>query len=99
MEEEERPQLYLKGSAKFIQYYSLVGLCLVFIGATADKYFRAFNSETGEEVWRYRTPYTGNSSPLSYRLQKNGKQYVVIAAGGHGWSKPGDAIMAFALPD
>ncbi len=72
---------------------------LVFIDATADKYFRAFDSQTGEELWKMRIPTTANASPLSYRLNKHGKQYIVVAAGGHGWSKPGDTIMAFALPD
>ena len=72
---------------------------LVFIAATTDKFVRAFASQSGEEVWRYRLPYTGNASPITYRLQDNAKQYVVLAAGGHGWSEPGDALMAFALPD
>mgnify|MGYP005669639859 CR=1 FL=1 len=72
---------------------------LVFIGATADNYFRALNTDTGEEAWRYRIPTTANANPLTYRLSKNGKQYIVIAAGGHGWSKPGDHLLAFALPD
>lgn len=71
---------------------------LVFIGATTDKFFRAFSAETGKEVWRHRTPYTANATPMTYRLRKNGKQFVVIAAGGHGWSEAGDALLAFALP-
>ena len=72
---------------------------LVFIGATADKYFRAFDARTGEEAWRFRTPTTANANPLTYRLKKDDKQYVVVAVGGHGWSKPGDSLMAFALED
>jgi quinoprotein glucose dehydrogenase len=71
---------------------------LVFIGATTDKFFRAFDAETGDEVWRHRTPYTANATPMTFRLRKDGRQFVVIAAGGHGWSEPGDALMAFALP-
>jgi quinoprotein glucose dehydrogenase len=71
---------------------------LVFIGATTDKFLRAFDATTGEEIWRQRLPYTGNATPMTYRLRPDGKQYVVIAAGGHGWSEPGDAVMAFALP-
>lgn len=70
---------------------------LVFIGATADNYFRAYDSNTGSELWRYRLPTTANATPLTYRLKPKGKQYVVVAAGGHGWSKPGDSIMAFSL--
>lgn len=72
---------------------------LTFIGATSDGYFRAFDSRSGELLWRTVLPYTGNSTPLSYRARKNGRQFVVIAAGGHGWSAPGDAIVAFALPE
>jgi quinoprotein glucose dehydrogenase len=72
---------------------------LVFIGATTDKFFRAFDAESGDEIWRTRIPYTANSSPITYRLRQNGRQFVVIAAGGHGWSEPGDALLAFALPE
>ncbi len=71
---------------------------LVFIGATTDKFLRAFDAASGEELWTERLPYTANATPLTYRLREDGKQYVVIAAGGHGWSEPGDALMAFALP-
>ena len=70
---------------------------LYFIGATSDGYFRAFDSLTGAELWRHTLPYTGNATPISYRVSKTGPQYVVIAAGGHGWSSPGDAIVAFRL--
>jgi quinoprotein glucose dehydrogenase len=72
---------------------------LVFIGATTDKFFRAFDAAGGDEIWRTRIPYTANSSPITYRLGQNGRQFVVIAAGGHGWSEPGDALLAFALPE
>jgi len=72
---------------------------LVFIGATTDKFFRAFDAGTGDEIWRQRIPYTANATPISYRLSESGRQYVVVAAGGHGWSEPGDALLAFALPD
>ena len=71
---------------------------LVFIGATTDKFLRAFDATSGEEIWTRRLPYTANATPLTYRLSPEAKQYVVIAAGGHGWSEPGDALMAFALP-
>jgi len=71
---------------------------VVFIGATTDKFLRGFDSETGREIWTQRLPYTANATPLTYRLRKDGKQFVVVAAGGHGWSQPGDALMAFALP-
>lgn len=71
---------------------------LVFIAATTDRYLRAFDSETGEEIWSHRLPYTGNATPMTYRLGPEGRQHVVIASGGHVWSEPGDALMAFALP-
>jgi quinoprotein glucose dehydrogenase len=72
---------------------------LVFIGATTEKILRAFDADTGDEVWSARLPFTANATPMSYRLRPDGRQYVVVAAGGHGWSEPGDAVMAFALPD
>lgn len=73
---------------------------LVFIGATMDKYFRAFDADNGNELWRFELPFAGNATPMTYRA-KSGRQFVVIAAGGHGplGTTPGDAIVAFALPD
>jgi quinoprotein glucose dehydrogenase len=70
---------------------------VVFIGATTDQYLRGFDSKSGEEIWRARLPYTANATPITYRLRRDGRQFVVVAAGGHGWSKPGDALIAFAL--
>jgi len=72
---------------------------LVFIGATTDKFFRAFSAKTGEEIWRARLPFTASSSPATYRLRPDSKQFVVVAAGGHGWSESGDALIAYALDD
>ena len=71
---------------------------LVFIAATLDRFIRGFDSRTGEEIWTRRLPFTGNATPMTYRLRADGKQYLVIAAGGHGWSESGDALIAFALP-
>jgi quinoprotein glucose dehydrogenase len=71
---------------------------MVFIGATTDKFLRGFDAKTGAEIWRARLPYTANSTPVTYRLRKDGRQFVVVSAGGHGWSEPGDAVVAFALP-
>ena len=70
---------------------------LLFIGATTDRFFRAFDVQSGEELWSTRIPYTANATPLTYRLHENSKQYVVVASGGHGWSEPGDALIAYAL--
>ncbi|MFC0398773.1 membrane-bound PQQ-dependent dehydrogenase, glucose/quinate/shikimate family [Paraburkholderia rhizosphaerae] len=70
-----------------------------FIGATADNYLRAYSTDTGQELWRARLPAGGQATPMTY--QANGKQYVVIAAGGHGsfGTKLGDYVIAYALPD
>jgi quinoprotein glucose dehydrogenase len=71
---------------------------LVFIGAARDNYLRAFNVETGAEIWKGELPAGGQATPMTY--QAGGKQFVVIAAGGHGRlpSKRGDHVVAFALP-
>jgi quinoprotein glucose dehydrogenase len=74
---------------------------LVFVGAAMDDYFRAYDSETGEELWRFSLPAGGQATPMTYRLREDGRQYVVIAAGGHSTlgTTLGDWLMAFALPD
>lgn len=71
---------------------------LVFIGAATDDYLRAFDVTTGEELWRGRLPAGGQATPMTYRVA--GRQYVVIAAGGHGGAGTtrGDYLVAFALP-
>ncbi len=71
---------------------------LVFIGAAMDNYLRAFDAETGEELWKGRLPAGGQATPMSYEWE--GRQYVLIAAGGHSRSTTtlGDEIVAFALP-
>ncbi|MDR3416842.1 MAG: pyrroloquinoline quinone-dependent dehydrogenase [Nevskia sp.] len=73
---------------------------LVFIAAAMDKYLRAFDATSGQELWRYELPYAGNATPISYRVHPGGKQFVVIAAGGHAplGTEPGDTIVAFTLP-
>ncbi|WP_255326468.1 pyrroloquinoline quinone-dependent dehydrogenase [Sphingobium sp. EM0848] len=74
---------------------------LIFIGATTDQYFRAYDVRTGKVVWRARLPAGGQATPMTYRLTKNGRQYVVIAAGGHKFMGTGlgDSLIAYALPD
>jgi quinoprotein glucose dehydrogenase len=71
---------------------------LVFIGASQDEKFRAFDKNTGKILWEYQLPAGGYATPATYEV--NGKQYVVIAAGGGGrqLTKPGDYYIAFALP-
>lgn len=70
---------------------------LLFVGATTDKYLRAFDTETGKELWRTRLPTTANATPMSYKLDTNSQQFIVIAVGGHGWSAPSDQIIAYTL--
>ena len=72
---------------------------LIFIGAAMDNYLRAFDIESGRELWKGRLPAGGQATPMTYRLP-NGRQYVVIAAGGHGkmGTTRGDSVVAFALP-
>jgi quinoprotein glucose dehydrogenase len=71
---------------------------LVFTSATIDPHLHAFDSATGKELWSYDLPAAANATPMSYTW--NGKQYLVICAGGHGklGSKQGDYVIAFALP-
>ena len=64
-----------------------------------DKYFRAFDVDTGEELWRDRLPFIGNAVPMTYRLRNSGKQFVVVAASGNPISDMGDVVVAYALPD
>ncbi len=72
---------------------------LVFIAATRDQRMRAFDLESGREVWQAALPFAGIATPMTY-LGDDGRQYVVIAAGGHGKAglALGDAVVAFALP-
>jgi quinoprotein glucose dehydrogenase len=71
---------------------------LVFIGATLDNYLRAIDARSGHELWRGRLPAGGQATPMTYVWK--GRQYVVIASGGHSKSnsKRGDSVVAFALP-
>ncbi len=78
---------------------AITGGGLIFIGAAMDDYLRAFDVETGAELWKGRLPAGGQATPMSYEWR--GRQYVVIAAGGHSKSgtKIGDHVVAFALPE
>ena len=69
---------------------------IVFIGATLDRAFRAFDIETGRELWKAALPAGARATPMTY--EAGGRQFVVIAAGGGGPFGTGDAIIAFALP-
>lgn len=71
---------------------------LIFIGASQDEKFRAIDKNTGKTLWEYQLPAGGYATPATYEV--DGKQYVVIAAGGGGRqrTKAGDYYIAFALP-
>jgi quinoprotein glucose dehydrogenase len=73
---------------------------LVFIASAMDNYIRAFDTETGDELWKGRLPAGGQAMPMTYRGARSGKQFVVIAAGGHGklGTTLGDSVIAYALP-
>ncbi|MEY2904774.1 MAG: hypothetical protein RJA52_790, partial [Bacteroidota bacterium] len=69
---------------------------LLLIGASKDGYFRAFNSKTGELLWRYKLPFAAFATPATYMV--NGKQYIVIACGGTKLgTEKGNVYVAFSL--
>ena len=70
---------------------------LVFTAAAIEPVVRAFDSESGKELWKYEMPASGQATPMTYVVK--GRQYLVIAAGGHGkmHSKQGDWVLGFAL--
>lgn len=73
---------------------------LIFFAGTQDYYLRAWNTATGEEVWKGRLPVGSQGGPMTYKSPKTGKQYVVISAGGARQSPDrGDYVIAYALPD
>ena len=98
----EYPQLVAKGirntGAKNFGGPVLTAGNLVFIAATPDEKIRAFDKYTGRVLWEHPLPAGGYATPSIYMLQ--GRQYVVIAAGGGGklGTKYGDSIIAFSLP-
>jgi quinoprotein glucose dehydrogenase len=70
---------------------------LVFVGASLDDRFRAFDTDTGKLLWEVKLPAGGQATPMTYSI--GGRQYVVIAAGGYkGDSTRGDYLVAYALP-
>ena len=72
---------------------------VAFYSGTTDNYLRAYSAATGEQLWEGRLPAGGQATPMTYRAA-NGKQMVVVAAGGHGsfGTKLGDAVLAYSLP-
>ncbi len=73
---------------------------LIFIGATADSRFRAFDSRTGKQLWVAELAASAHAAPVTFMGKKSGKQFVVIAAGGGGYfrGRTSDEVVAFALP-
>jgi quinoprotein glucose dehydrogenase len=72
---------------------------VAFLSGTLDYYVRGYDLRTGQEIWRERLPAGGQATPSTYR-GADGRQYLVVTAGGHGstGTKAGDSIIAYALP-
>ncbi|TGP49293.1 glucose/quinate/shikimate family membrane-bound PQQ-dependent dehydrogenase [bacterium M00.F.Ca.ET.230.01.1.1] len=77
----------------------ITGGGVAFLGAAVDDYLRAYDLTTGRQLWQARLPAGGQATPMTYTVA-DGRQFVVIVAGGHGsvGTKPGDYVMAYALP-
>ncbi|OAI83665.1 glucose/quinate/shikimate family membrane-bound PQQ-dependent dehydrogenase [Pseudomonas putida] len=73
---------------------------LGFLSGTLDQYLRAYDVNTGKELWKSRLPAGGQATPMTY-TGKDGKQYVLVTAGGHGslGTRMGDYIIAYKLPN
>jgi quinoprotein glucose dehydrogenase len=73
---------------------------VAFLTSTLDYYVRAYDVLTGRQLWQDRLPAGGQATPMSYRSDASGRQFVVVVAGGHGslGTKAGDSIIAYALP-
>jgi quinoprotein glucose dehydrogenase len=70
---------------------------LVFIAAAVDRWLRAYDIESGQELWRGSLPESGKATPMSYRLG-SGEQFVAVAVGGGDVWGAGDYLVAFRLP-
>jgi quinoprotein glucose dehydrogenase len=72
---------------------------LVFIAATSERAIRAYDIESGRELWQARLPGGGQATPMTYRSARSGRQFVVIAAGGKPkLGQSGAKVLAYALP-
>jgi len=73
---------------------------VAFVAAASDDYLRAYQAATGKELWKARLPAGGQATPMTYTSPASGRQFVVIAAGGHATigSKTGDYVIAYSLP-
>lgn len=72
---------------------------VAFLSGTLDNYVRGYDFATGKELWRSRLPAGGQATPMTYE-GSDGRQFLVVVAGGHGslGTKPGDDVIAYALP-
>jgi quinoprotein glucose dehydrogenase len=72
---------------------------VAFLSGTLDYYVRGYDLRTGREIWRQRLPAGGQATPATY-MGADGRQYLVVVAGGHGstGTKAGDSIVAYSLP-
>ena len=72
---------------------------VMFYSGAMDNYLRAYDVQTGREVWKGRLPAGGQATPMTYRVA--GRQYVVVAAGGHGTfgTRQGDSLVAFTVEE
>ena len=72
---------------------------VAFLSGTLDYYLRAYDVRTGDRLWQGRLPAGGQATPMTY-ADSNGKQYVLVTAGGHGTlgTKQGDYVIAYTLP-
>lgn len=77
----------------------LTGGSVGFLSGTLDYYLRAYDALGGRELWKSRLPAGGQATPMRY-LGRDGRQYLVVVAGGHGslGTKAGDSVIAYALP-
>jgi quinoprotein glucose dehydrogenase len=73
---------------------------LAFLSGTLDDYIRGYDVQSGRQLWESRLPAGGQATPMSY-ADRNGRQYVLVVAGGHGslGTKMGDYVIAYALPE
>ena len=78
----------------------LTGSGLIFVGAALDRYLRAFDERTGQELWRTDLSAAAFATPMSYLSEQSGRQFVVVAVGGNNKFGPNDGlyIQAYALP-
>jgi quinoprotein glucose dehydrogenase len=73
---------------------------VAFLTSTLDYYARAYEVTDGKQLWQERLPAGAQATPITYRSEKTGRQYLLVVAGGHGslGTKAGDSIIAYALP-